>query len=315
MSSDIGTKQSLLRLMIILLEQPFRYTKKELAQKIGIKPLTITKHFTALGNAGFETTYHKSSYRYGFKEDKAYDQLKNLLHFTEAEQDFLNKAIDDFDKYDEQAKTALRIKKKLNSLYDYHKLGLEVLRRPHLQKINILEQAKNGKYRIYLVNYFSSNSNSIKDRLVEPLQVSPMDNMLYAYDVEKDKVSHFRLSRISKIKITNTPFSYNKPFHIGATDPFYIVDDKQVMVHLKFGVAAYNELVARFPLTKNYIRPDAFEDNLFDFQCKVNARFLGVTNFIFNVFHDNVHVLDPPELVEHLEYNLKKMLEKFRVDA
>lgn len=311
MSLDIGTKQSLLRLMMILLEQPFRYTKKELAQKIGVDIQTIKTHTTALGNVGFEVIYDKK-YRYGFKEDKAYDQLKNLLHFTETEQDFLNAAIEQFDKH---GKTANRIRKKLNSLYDYHKLGLEVLRQPHLQKINILEKAKNEQHRIYLIDYFSSNSNSIKDRLVEPLQVSPMDDMLYAYDVEKEKVSHFRLSRISKIKITDEPFVYSKPFHIGKTDPFYIVNDKQIMVHLKFGVAAYNELVARFPLTKNYIKSHAFEDNQFDFQCKVNAGFLGVSNFIFNVFHDKVEVLDPPELVEHLEKNLKKMLENFRVDA
>lgn len=315
MSSDIGTKESLLRLMMILLEQPFVYTRKELAQKLGVNVQTITKHRSALTNAGFEVVFDKKNFRYGFKEDKAYDQLKNLLHFTESEQDFLHQAIHHFDKYGERSKTANRIQKKLASLYDYHKLGLEVLRRPHLQKINILEQAKNEKHRIYLVNYFSSNSNSIKDRLVEPLQISPMDDMLYAYDVEKDKVSHFRLSRISKIKVTNTPFSYNKPFHIGATDPFYIVDDNQVRVHLRFGVAAYNELVARFPLTKNHIQPDAVEDNMFDLECKVNARFLGITNFIFNVFHDTVEVLDPPELVEHLEKNLKKMLESFRVDT
>lgn len=295
----------------MLLEQPFRYTKKELALRIGIKPQTITKHFTALGNSGFEVIYDPKTYRYGFKEDKAYKQLKNLLHFTTEEQFFLNDAIN---QYDKNGKTANRVKRKLDSLYDYHKLGLDVLRRPHLQKINILEKAKNERYQIYLIDYFSSNSNSIKDRLVEPLQVSPMDDMLYAYDAEKKKVSHFRLSRISKIKATSKPFTYNRSFHIGATDPFYIVNDQQVMVHLKFGVAAYNELVARFPLTKNYIHPDAEEDNVFDFQCKVNARFLGVTNFIFNVFHDQVIVLDPPELIQHLQINLKKMQKNFRVD-
>jgi predicted DNA-binding transcriptional regulator YafY len=318
MKIEASTKETLLRLLRIYMEQPFVYTRKELSQKLGIDIQTVTSHNDALTIMDFEVIFDSKTFRYGLKDDKVYDQLKNLLHFTETEQEFLSKAIANYDKYKEFDRTTKQIKKKLASLYDYHKLGLEVLRKPHLQKINMLEKAKNEQYRIYLIDYFSSNSNSIKDRLVEPLQVSPMDDMLYAYDVDNDKISHFRLSRISRIKTTNEPFIYKKAFHIGSVDPFYIVseENEKEFVHLKFGVRSYNEIVTRFPLTKNHIRPDAEQENLFDFQCYVNDKFFGITNFIFNVFHDKyLQVLEPPELVEHLEKNLEKMLHKFRVDV
>lgn len=312
MDKDQGTKQRLLRLIFLLLEQPFRYTKKELAQKLNVKPQTITKDFTSLNYATLEVEYD-TKYRYGFKQDRAYDQLKNLLHFTEEEQAFLSKALANYDKYGEHRKISKRIEKKLNSLYDYHKLGLEKLRQPNIKKLNMLEKAKNEKRQIYLKGYYSSNSNSVRDRLVEPLEVSPPNDMLYAFDVDKQKLSHFRLSRITKIKETDQPATYRKLYYGQATDPFYIVNDKQTLVHLQFGVAARNELIERFPLTKLHIQPSIDEDGVFDFQCQVNSKFLGISNFILAVHHDLVKILDPPELVEHIQEILKKLEENFRV--
>ena len=40
-----------------------------------------------------------------------------------------------------------------------------------------------------------------------------------------------------------------------------------------------NELILRFPLAKRYIKTFASRDK-FEFQCDVNAKFYGISNFI-----------------------------------
>lgn len=90
-----------------------------------------------------------------------------------------------------------------------------------------------------------------------------------------------------------------------ATDPFRIVSDEQAMVHLRLRVGGYNELVERFPLSKAYIQEDAEEEGIYDFQCRVNRKFYGLTNFILGFHHQVVEVLEPEELKEHLREEVK----------
>ena len=305
------TKERFGRLILLLVQQPFQYKKKQIAEKLNVSPATIDRDFIALKNINLTTTYNEE-YRYGFVKDKAYDQLKNLLHFTEKEQAFLVKSIDAYNKYNEQDKTAKRVKRKLNSLYDFRKLGLKVLREPHLQMIDLLEKSKRNKTQIVLKNYHSSNSNTVRDRLVEPLHVSPFDDMVYAYDVENQKISYFRMTRIGGIEETGKPAKFKKSYNLGDADPFYIVSDEKIMVRLEFGVGAYNELILRFPLAKRYIKTYASGDR-FEFQCDVNTRFYGLSNFILNCHHDKVTVHEPIELLEHLQEKLKELQDFFEV--
>lgn len=305
------TKERFGRLILLLVQQPFRYKRKEIADKLNVSPSTIDRDLTALTNIGLETTYNKE-YRYGFVQDKAYDELKNLLHFTETEQDFLVQAIDNFNQFNEKDKTAKRVKRKLKSLYDFRKLGLDVLREPHLQMIDLLEKAKRNKMQIVLKNYYSSNSNTVRDRLVEPLHVSPFDDMVYAYDVAKEKIIHFRMTRIGGIDELRTPATYKQTYSLGDADPFYIVSKEKIRVRLEFGVGAYNELVLRFPLAKRHVRTYASGDR-FELQCEVNPNFYGITNFILNAHHDKVIVHEPVELLEHLQEKLKELQDFFEV--
>lgn len=305
------TKERFGRLILLLVQQPFRYKLQELADKLDVSKSTINRDLLALENIGLDTTYNEK-YRYGFVQDKAYDELKNLLHFTTEEQDFLITAIDTYNPSNENQKTAKRIKRKLKSLYDFRKLGLDVLREPHLQMINLLEKAKNERKQVILKNYYSSNSNTVRDRLVEPLRVSAFDDMVFAYDVENEKISYFRMTRINGIELLDKTAEFKGTLNLAEADPFYIVSEERIRVRLEFGVAAYNELILRFPLAKRYIKTYA-SGNRFEFQCEVNAKFYGISNFILNMHHDLVTVHEPVELLEHLQEKLKEMQTFFEV--
>lgn len=302
MEKEYGTKLRLLRVMRALLENPKHYTKRQLAELYQVTPDTITNDFEALTSAGFVVEYDEK-YRYYFVEEKPFTQLKDLLHFSEEDQAVLYRAID---QVTDSSKRGQRLKKKLASLYDYRRLGHAYLRKPYLTKVDLLMQGKNERRQVILRDYSSSNSNEVRDRLVEPFHPSPPDDTLQAFDVDKQELRHFRISRITRVEMTDTPWQFEGHHNIMLTDPFRIVDSNQVMVHLRLRVGAKNELVERFPLTQSYIQ-EAAEEGIYDFQCMVNHRFLGLTNFILGFHHQLVEVLGPESLLDHLQEEVEKM--------
>jgi len=299
---EYGARARMLRIMMAILERPNAYTKKDLAQRYGFSVDTIKGDFECFENAGL-LLEHDSKYRYAFQVTQPYKQLKHLLHFTEEDQYILENAIDNIEPHSPQAK---KLKDKLSALYDYHLLGHAYLRKPYLDKVDNLLQAQGEKLQVILVDYPSSNSNQTKDRQVEPFHTSPPDDILHAFDISRKKVRHFRISRIKRVKLLNTPWAYEGHHVIMYTDPFRISSNEQVPVHLKLSVGARNELIERFPMAKRHIE-EAAEEDRYDFQCEVNAQFLGITNFILGSYLQGVEVISPDSLKEHLREVMKRM--------
>jgi predicted DNA-binding transcriptional regulator YafY len=288
--------------MRTLIDRPFGYTKRQLADKYGKHIDTITGDFEAFKNAGFEIQKDER-HRYAFRMDRTYKELKGILFFSEEDQALLMRAID---QADPGGKRGQRLKRKLDSLYDYHKLGFSTLRRPYLNKLDSLAQAQKEKRVVVLENYHSSNSGRISNRRVEPFHPSPPDDTLQAFDLENQALRHFRISRIERVQLTDQAWQHERRHIVLPTDPFRIVDARQVQIHLRFRVGAYNELIERFPQTRSYIQPDA-EKDVYDFQAKVNHRFLGLSNFILGFHHQVIEILEPDSLIEHLRQEVENM--------
>lgn len=308
---EYGYKLRLLRIMLAILERPFGYTKKQLMERYGVKDSAIKDDFKTFREAGFVLKSDKN-HRYGFIVNQPYKQLKELLHFSEEDQILLHRAIDQVGQHSRRAE---RLKKKLASLYDYHRLGHAYLRKPYLKKVDLLEQAKKTKQLVVLKDYRSSNSNDMRDRYVEGFHISPSEDLLHAFDIkvtEKNQLRHFRISRMKSVQLLDSNWQNEGKHHIERSDAFRIVDDDQVSVHLRFKVGAYNELIERFPLSEPYIEYDETED-VYDFQCRVNREFKGITNFILGFHHQMVDILEPDSLIDHLQIEAKKIQEKLGV--
>lgn len=300
--TEYGTKLRLLRIMRALISRPNGYTKKQLAAQYGVHADTITNDFRAFIDAGFELE-HDLKHRYAFMLDKPVKKVKELLHFSEEERMMLYQAIDSLRATPEHQQ---RLREKLHALYDYSKLGLPNLRKPYLNKIDLLEQAKRDKKQVVLEEYRSSSGNTVKDRVVEPYHISPAEDTLQALDTAIGKPRHFRVSRLTRVRVLEQEWQYEGHHNIQRTDPFRIVNNDQVNVHLRLSVGAYNELTERYPLTRSYIE-ETGDPNRFDFQCNVNREFLGLSNFILGFYHLDIEVLAPESLREHLRAEVAKM--------
>lgn len=300
-AAEYGTKVRLLRVMRALLEHPFGYTKRQLADRYGISTDTIERDFEALGSAGFIVRFD-GKYRYGFAEQKPFRQLKDLLHFSEEDQLLLMEVIDQIAPH---SKKGASLKRKLASLYDYHRLGLAYLRRPYLSKIDALEAACKEKQQVILQDYHSTNSDQVSDRRVEPFHVNPPEDIVQVFDIDKQDLRYFRISRFTRVQATNTHWTYEHRHFVMPSDPFRIVDAQQTMVHVRLRVGPYNDLMERFPLAKAYVQPAA-EPDMYDMQCLVNHRFIGLTNFLLGNFN-GVEVVEPEALRDYLNARVQEM--------
>lgn len=314
---EYGTKTRLLRVLRAIQEQPYRYTKKELAALYEVDKDTIKDDFQAIQNAGFELDYDPK-YRYAFAADKPFEDLKALLQLNEQEQLLLLSAIQQLSQPSDKLQ---QLQKRLTAIFgnrqDYPGAadtpgavstpGPEHWRRPYRTKFQLLQQAQAQKVQVVLLDYRSSNSNEVRDRLVEPFHARIEEDTVQAFDVDKQTLRHFRISRIRRIRMTDMPWAHEREHKVLATDPFRIVDDKQVLVHLRLQVGAYNELVERYPLCKAYIQEDAEQENRYDFQARINHKFKGLTNFILGFHHQVIEVVAPEALRRHLERERGRM--------
>ncbi len=284
-------------------ERPFSHTKQYWADEYNVHKDTIKEDIEEIRNAGFEVI-HDKKYRYGISQDRAYEHLRELLFFSEKEQDFVLHALTKMNHGDKRYE---RVRKKLDTIYDVSKLGSSIISKPFLTKINLLERAKKEKILVKLINYRSTNSSEVADRLVEPFNISPKEDILHSFDVEKKEIRHFRISRIERVEVIEVPWNYEGKHYVKATDPFRIVDDQQVHIHLRLKVGGYNELIERFPLTQNYLRPSADEAGIYELECKVNHRFYGISNFILGYHSNVVEIVEPESLLEHIQNEVKKI--------
>ncbi len=293
---DHSPKNRLLRVLQDILSRPYHYTKKMLATKYAVSQDSISADFEELRNADFILQYD-ARYRYAIVPNRSQEYLEDVLYFTENEKSILLMLLE---AHPTQAPQLKKWKEKLDTVYDVSRLGRSMFSKAFLTKANMLEKAKKEKKSVRLIQYRSTNSSQVSDRLIEPYWVGIKEDIIQAYDLSAEAIRHFRLSRVERVELLPDPWLHETKHHVTATDPFGIVHDHQVFVHLRFKTGAYNELIERFPLTQAYVQPCVREENIFEFEGKVNARFYGITNFILGYHEHILEIVEPESLREHI---------------
>lgn len=300
-SKEYATRARIVRILRALVERPYGYTIAQLAERYGVSADTIRGDFTVLQNADFVLDRDERN-RYGLVVDKPLTQLKQLLHFTEEDQLLLDEAID---RIAEHTRRGAQLKRKLAALYDFRKLGHAYLSKPYLRKLDTLLQAIEEKRQVRLEGYHSTASNSIGNRQVEPFHVNPSEDILHAFDLDRQEVRHYRISRFSRVSALDLPWAYAHRHVVLPTDPFRIVDPKQVSVRLRIRVGGFNGLVEAFPLTQAYIRE--VEPEIYELHCSVNQGFLGLGQFLLGHHEQLITIAEPTSLIAWLRDHQARM--------
>ena len=296
-------RERILRLVLRLLAHPYRHTRRELAQHFGQSKDVIDDDIEKIRAVGLGFHQDRPHFKCAILPHRTFKELQYLQPLSDTDRGQISAALTRF----LPERDALYLNRKLSSLYDFQRLGIRALRKPALERLDRLEAAKKNKRRVILENY-RSNSNHIRNRLIEPFHSDAELDTLQAYDVDDPATKHFRLERIERVLPTATPWGFEDQHYYKATDVFRIANNEQVMVQLRLDVFAYNVLVEAYPKALSEIVPGV-ERHTFDFQSKVNAAFLGLSNFIMaNAEH--VEILGPERLRQCIREKAQKILDQ-----
>lgn len=299
--------ERIVRLLLRILNNPYVFTKKDLAKFFNISEYRIKQDIQILKNIGFHVEQPANKkYAYAILPEKGFKELKYLQSLTSEDQAKISRLLHD----KLSTKEATYLVNKLSSLYNFQQLGLRALRRPALDRIDRLKHGKKNELQVILKNYRSNRSNQTRDRLVEAFEINVELDTIQAYEVNsksQEPNKHFRLSRIERVELTPQSWQFKSKHRPKLTDVFRIADYEQVRVHLKIDVQAYNYLAENYPKSLSEIYP-ASEPNTWDFETNINEKFYGLSNFIL-ANSEHVKIIQPQHLRELIRQKAQAILD------
>lgn len=285
---------SIFRVLRYILEDAQAYTIEQLSQKTEINARTIRRYLDEdLPNLGFPIEKEEKTKRYkliskrvpisltyGFSMEETL-LLKDLLVTlpnSPLKQSILSKIF-----YESELK---------NIAENFFKNVREGI----IQKLSLaIEQKK----RAILKKYHSIASQSVKDRLVEPICFTHNFTQIRAYELEKQEVRNFSIQRIDAVEIIDQPRSYQGELY--PTDAFGFSDKEELFIVLELSEKAYLLLREEFPLTEPALKK---EQNTYFFRGFVRS-YKGIGRFILSL-PGEIKVVEDEGLKNFLQNEIKK---------
>ncbi len=174
--------------------------------------------------------------------------------------------------------------------------------------ISLLQQAYSQKRCAILHGYASNNSGGVEDRLIEPYDVRPEDNLVISYDINRKGTRVFNFNRIGYVEILAdkpwTNIEFHKPVFV---DVFHMSDDKvKIHISLQLDLMAKNLLVEEFPRAKDYLKVHKGDENIWYFDTDV-CRLEGIGRFYIGLAN-HITILEGEPLKQYAAEYAKNYL-------
>ena len=272
----MATQQNLTRTLklIRLLKQRPGKTLTQLAQILDCDPRHARRYMEALEEAGYCID------KEGKRPPRFYifeDERKQQANFTEEEAQLLQLALAALP---DTNPLLAPLRQKIYRHSTLLPLAKSLADQHQGQVVAQLAQAIRDRRQVQLLRYYSANSNSVSDRLIEPHGFSDHYTQLTAYEPESDTVKTFKIQRIEDVDLLET--AQTRPPTEVPTDPFDWPGDP-VGIALQLTQMAHRLLIEEHPLTQPDIRPNP-TDELFPHTYTGTVRsWVGVGRFVLGL--------------------------------
>jgi predicted DNA-binding transcriptional regulator YafY len=283
--------------ILLRLSNGGKFTASGMCDYYDISLRTFYRDTNTLRNVGFALE-QKDGYYWIDKNNSESKNLFELLYFSEEEAYIIRQAIHSIDETNVLKQNLVN---KLYDLYNYGKVAEVIVRREHTATVHKLNEAINSKLQVSLLGYYSSNSNTIHDRLVEPVSFTTNFIALWAFDVESQTNKIFKIARISRVEETGLPCRYEHQHQVQEIDVFRISSSEKTSVKLVLSMRAYNLLIEEYPLAEQFLQKQTDNRWLFDgWVCS----FDGVGRFVLGLCEE-VEIIEPVALKDFLKEKIK----------
>ena len=274
------------------------YSVKELSELLDASPSSVYRYLDDLRRARLVIIMENQRYRLPSK-DKQY--LNNILRLSEEEAHVLYQSIDAIHG-DTLFKENLR--SKLSLLFDSLGLPECTIKTKNASNVSAIVNAIKEHRQVVFHDYASTNSQSVRDRHVEPFGFTVNYAEVWCYDLDDGLNKTFKTARIGKAEVLDAPWAHGRSHRMGHTDVFRMTGYDRLRVRLRLGVMAYSLLIEEYPLAERDIQSlDATHWLLDTFV----ANYRGVGRFVIGLAGD-IEIVDSPELVSYIKDYIAKNL-------
>lgn len=282
------------------------YTIEELADMLDTSPRTIYRYLDTFKAAGFSVRKHKDHYSLT-KESKYFEEISQLVHFTDEEALIFNKLLDGLDNSNLLKQN---LKRKLASVYNFSGMADIVAKGKDSSNIHQLIMGIEEKRICILKNYSSSHTRITRDRRVEPFSFTTNYVGIWCYDLDDNCCKIFKTSRIEDVEVTTKEWLHEEEHKEAPMDIFRMTGQLKWDLKLELGMTAHNLILEEYPLSEKYIT--RINSRKWRLETKVSS-LVGVGRFYLGLA-DDIKIISPKELKDYIKVfvtdNLLTVLQK-----
>jgi predicted DNA-binding transcriptional regulator YafY len=265
---------------------------------------TLYRYFNLLEELGFELLRDEHNRIY-----LPPDRLSGELSFSRDEIVFLKKLLLSSGKN-------VKLKDSILGKILVHsdvQIGTKLALNAHLGKIvDTIDQGLKTKRQLVLRKYHSFHSNSISDRIVEPIAFTENYRSLVAFEVATKKNKLYNIDRVTAVEVTRHPFRNGKSHRVDEIDAFgFARKDVEYSVELQLSMRAAILLKEEYPMTLDYIK-QVESKGYYNFKTKVYD-LKPVARFILGMSQE-INILGSNELIDYLNNQIKSVFSRKALD-
>ena len=263
---------------------------KALAGLLDISERSVYRYIDLINQLGFEVKKTEVG-RFYIDSDQ-----EDQIPFTAQEVDYLSKMIKTVGKKNTLAQSVLQ---KIGQ-HTEHQVAARNIYDANLGKIiEQLSIAIQEKKQVMLVKYYSARSETITDRLVEPMQFTDNYEAISAFEVSTEQNKYFNIERITEVKLLDSDMYFEDQHEFFKPDVFgFQGTEMDKEVEFEMSLRASLLLKEEYPMARAYIKalPGG---KRFLFKAKVQA-YEGPARFVMGFRQDTV-VTGSLEFIEYLQ--------------
>jgi|SRR5665647_1189196 len=301
------TKTHRILRFILFLSGSYPRTKEECIHFLEIKSSAFYCYCNLLKDTGFDLHQKEGKYSIEYNEKNPHI-LSDLLHFTEEEAYLLSCCIDALD---EKPGCAIKLKQKLVSFLNQDKAIEAYIHKEKSAIVQALRKAQQTKKQILLINYASGNSQTVRNRMVEPFEFKDDFNLVWAFDTGLKKNRQFKICRIEDVHEAPFGWEHERLHRSLPVDIFRNTGELDKQIEFRLNLRAKNLLTEEYPLSAKYITQ--ISPNQFLFKALV-AKYEGPGRFVLGIAED-IQLIGDEGFRQFVQLKLKKCQQFFKDSA
>ena len=257
---------------------------------------TVYRYLDLLTNLGFNIEKDSNN-----KLFIAVSTSIDHIPFTPQEVDYLKKLILSTGKKNQLAQSVLQKVRQSSEV----QLGAESVFKAHLAKIvEQISVAIIEERQLIIKGYSSANSQSVTDRLIEPICFTDNYNAICAFEIKTKLNKYFNIERIGSIEVLETPMKHEALHEFYKPDIFgFQGKSMNKEIELQMSMRAYLLLKEEYPMSAAFMKviPDTGK---YYFKANVQS-FKAPGRFVMG-FLEEVHVIGSKEFKGYIQRVISK---------